>query len=108
MLERTVDGSEIRNTVVGVATIKKRGNYAFTCTRLDGASGINLQWEYVDDPKKTLQVTHLGIGVRLTLDNVENDTVGLYRCKDGRTNETEDILMTLGTFVCVCVCVCVW
>ena len=90
------DGTSAPITVVGVATIEEQSSYNFTCQRLDGADGSNLQWEYVDEPTRTLQMTHVNNGVNLTLSNVGEDAVGLYRCKDGSTNEAEELLLTMG------------
>ena len=90
------DGTSAPITVVGVATIEEPTSYNFTCQRLDGADGSNLQWEYVDEPTRTLQMTRVNNGVDLTLSNVGEDAVGLYRCKDGSTNEAEELLLTMG------------
>ena len=107
MLKRMADDNVNESTVVGVATIEISGNYIFRCRRLDGATGINLQWEYVRDPMKALEVSHSSGGASLALNNVQDGDKGLYRCKDNSTNEAEDLLMTLGVCVCVCVYVCV-
>ena len=90
------DGTSAPITVVGVATIEEPSSYKFTCQRLDGANGSNLQWEYVDEPTRTLQTTRVNNGIDLTLNNVGENAVGLYRCKDGSTNEAEELLLTMG------------
>ena len=89
-------GTSAPITVVGVATIEEPSSYKFTCQRLDGANGSNLQWEYVDEPTRTLQTTRVNNGVDLTLTNVGENAAGLYRCKDGSTNEAEELLLTMG------------
>lgn len=81
-------------TVVGVATVVEQANYNFMCQRLDGANGNNLRWEYVNDTMRTLQTTHVNNGICLILSNVGDNAVSLYRCKDGSTNETEELLLT--------------
>ena len=97
-------------TVVGVATIVASSSYNFKCQRLDGANGSNLQWEYAGDPTRTLQTNRGNNGIYLPLSNVGQSAVGLYRCKDGSTNEAEELLLTVGmcthTYVRTCV-VCV-
>ena len=89
-------GTSAPITVVGVATIEEPSSYNFTCQRLDGADGSNLQWEYVDEPTRTLQTTRVNNDICLTLNNVGGNAVGLYRCKDGSTNEAEELLLTMG------------
>ena len=90
------DGTSAPITVVGVATIEDQASYKFTCQRLDGANGSNLEWECVGEPTRTLQTTRVNNGIDLTLNNVGENAVGLYRCKDGSTNEAEELLLTMG------------
>ena len=105
----TLRGKFMDKTVVGIAALVRGGGYTFKCERTDGTSGNNLRWVYVTE-SRSLQQEFTNNGSILTLDNVQDETTGLYRCEDGNSmDDMEELLLSFGMCdsCCWCVCVCV-